>query len=444
VLDRFKQYIEKNTLFQLNEKVLLAVSGGIDSMVMANLFLQAGYKFALAHCNFQLRGDDSDLDEILVEKLAKVAAVDCFVKRFDTIQFSRSNRLSIQMAARQLRYDWFEEIRLQSSCSHIATAHHMDDHTETVLANIIRGTGMVGLRGIWPKRNKIIRPLWPFTRKEILQFAEENNITFREDSSNKETKYTRNKIRHKILPLINEINPSFNESIGRLSKIAEDSDELLRFLIRKEIQPKKVGHNHFINIPTLLSLPSKEIVLFELLKEYDFKPEVVTEISLSLNGQAGKVFYSATHVCLKDRHDLVVSPINRMDRDDVIWIEKDVKEVQTSAGSLHFSSYNKSELIDFKTLKHEVLVDADKLNFPLSLRHPVEGDFFFPFGMSGKKKVSDYLTDMKIALTDKSNVWLLCCGKMIVWIVGMRSDERFRVNDATQIVLKISITPINK
>jgi tRNA(Ile)-lysidine synthase len=440
--DKFASIIQEKGLFNPDDKVLIAVSGGKDSVAMAHLFHRAGYSFIIAHCNFQLRSNESDQDELFVKDLASNLGVNFYSVRFDTKEYAVSQGVSIQMAARQLRYKWFEEMRIQTACEYIATAHHMDDQTETVLANIIRGAGLPGLRGIWPKRNKIIRPLWYLNRQEIDQFIEEHSIQFREDSSNSETKYTRNHIRHKILPMINQINPSFNDSITRLSRIATDTDELLNYFINKEIQPERKGEKVFIEIQKILSFPSQEIILFELLKEYGFLPEIVSDIVRSLAGQAGKLFYSSTHVGLIDRQHLIVSPIKQTDRNAVIWIDENEQLVKTPDGLFHFTICDKSEVQDYKTTPNEIFVEKEKLVFPLLLRHPVDGDFFYPFGMSGKKKVSDYLTEMKIPRTDKPNVWLLSSGDMIIWIAGMRSDERFRISQAGGEVLKVTFAAV--
>lgn len=443
VLQKFIENIDQTGLFKPNDRILLAVSGGLDSVVMTHLFALAGYKFAIAHCNFRLRGEESDMDEAFVRELADRHGVDFFVKSFNTREYSRENGVSIQMAARQLRYQWFEEVRAGHNFSYLAAAHHTDDHTETVLINMIRGTGLQGLQGIRPKRDFVIRPLWIFTRNDIEVFALKNKLPFREDSSNAETRYIRNKIRHKVTPILREINPSFNDSVIKLSRIAEDAIELISFFTREHLKELVAidGGRVSISLERLKRYPSKELILFELLKGYGFQPAVVENLARMLDAQPGKMFFSPTHVCLIDRENLLVTPLSEIDQGEVIEISKDDTRVVCSGGTFQLNIHHDFLLENLSGDSHEAFFDLSKLRFPLQLRHPVDGDFFFPIGMTGKKKISDFLTDKKIPRTEKSGIWLLCCGDAVMWVAGLRPDDRFKVKNTTRQVLMVKFEP---
>ncbi|TVQ18298.1 MAG: tRNA lysidine(34) synthetase TilS [Bacteroidetes bacterium] len=443
MIDRFLENIEKNKLFNANEKILLAVSGGMDSVVMAHLFHQAGFLFSLAHCNFQLRGEESDKDERFVEELARNFHVQCFTKSFDTLVYSDQQGISTQMAARELRYGWFEELRKTNGFSYISTGHHKDDHSETILINMVRGSGLTGLQGIRQKWGHVIRPLWDFTRKEIGQYCNEHDINFREDATNEQTKYVRNKIRHQVIPHLKEINPSFNDSMVKLSSIAEQTGELLHYLLEKEFElfVEKNDQKLRIEINRLQRLPCVSLVLYHLLNPYGFQGAVVDEIIGSLAGQPGKKFFSASHLCLRDREYLMVSPLEPKADFQQIPIDELAGEVSFAEGKLQLVLHEAFRMNQIKKEHNVAFLDADKLQFPLTLRAFKEGDYFYPFGMSGKKKLSDYFVDEKVALTDKQNKWLLCSGEDIVWVIGMRTDERYRISLPVCKVLEVKFIP---
>lgn len=439
MINRFLENIEKNKLFHKDEKVLLAVSGGMDSVVMAHLFHMAGFHFSFAHCNFQLRGMESDEDERFVEALARNFQVQCFSKSFDTLGYSAQRGISTQMAARDLRYEWFEELRTGMGFTYIATGHHKDDHSETVLVNMVRGSGLSGLQGIKQKRGNIIRPLWDFTRKEIRQYCNEREIHYREDASNEEIKYIRNKIRHQVIPHLKEINPSFNDSMVKLSSIAEQTGELLHYLLEKEYDDfvKIEGSKMYIDIKRLQRYPSVSLVLYQLLHPYGFQGVVVDQIIGSLTGQPGKKFFSAGHVCLRDRQYLIVFPLEQKADLPQIQIDKNTREVNFSEGKLQLILHEGFRIEQLRKEPSVAYLDFNKLQFPLTLRTFKEGDFFHPFGMSGKKKLSDYFVDEKVPLTDKKDKWLLCNGEDIVWVIGMRADERYRIPKSVGKVLEV-------
>ena len=443
MIHSFLENIENNKLFDKSDKVLLAVSGGMDSVIMAHLFSQAGLNFSIAHCNFQLRGEASDEDEKFVEGLARNFQVQYFSKSFDTLAYAAQQGISTQMAARELRYGWFEELRKTNGFSYIATGHHKDDHSETVLINMVRGTGLSGLQGIRKKWGHIIRPLWDFTRKEISQYCNESEIQYREDTTNMETNYIRNKIRHQVIPHLKEINPSFNDSMVKLSSIAEQTGELLHYLLEKQFElfVKKKEQKLWIEINRLQLLPCASLVLYHLLNPYGFQGAVVDEIIGSLAGQPGKKFFSASHLCLRDREYLMVSPLEQKADFQQIPIDKLAGEVSFPEGKLQLFLHEAFRIEQIKKEHNVAFLDAEKLQFPITLRTLKEGDYFYPFGMSGKKKLSDYFVDEKVPLTGKQNKWLLCIGEDIVWVIGMRTDERYRITQPVCKALEVKFIP---
>lgn len=439
MLNSFNTYIKKEKLFSKTDTILLTVSGGIDSIVLCELFHQAGYKFGIAHCNFQLRDEESDIDELFVEELAEKYEVQFHSVSFDTSTFAKKNKLSIQVAARQLRYQWFEEIRIQFDYKYIATAHHQDDSIETFFINLIRGTGISGLHGILPKQNNIIRPLL-FTGKEQIEvFAKKNKLEHREDSSNASDKYVRNKIRHKLIPLLKELNPNIHKTIAEDIQRLNDTEKVYKKEITdkrsKIIKEDKNGIR--ISIKELKKLKPIEPYLFEFLYPLGFNSATVDEIIESLNGQSGKQFYSATHRLIKDRDFLIVEngiPISigrKMENGKSHSIKKSQKSLIIGEQQLNFKSVSKTKNYKLKTSNESANIDFDKLQFPLELRKWEKGDVFYPLGMKGKKKLSNFFIDKKISISEKENTWLLTSANKIVWVIGLRLDDRFKVTDKT-------------
>jgi tRNA(Ile)-lysidine synthase len=431
MLKAFTASIEKKKLFAKTDRILLTVSGGVDSVMMCSLFQQAGYQFAIAHCNFQLRGEESDEDESFVEQLAEKYGVKFHSASFDTSAFAKKNKLSIQAAARQLRYDWFEEIRKQFGYAYIATAHHSDDSVETFLINLVRGTGISGLHGILPKQGKIIRPILAFSKEEITASAKKQKLAFREDSSNASDKYLRNKIRQKLIPLLKEMNPSIQQTILEEMQRLQEVEKIYREAIDKKKQQivKKDGNNYRISIEELKTSEAGAVYLFEFLYPFGFKPAAITEIIHSLDGLPGKQFLSDTHRLIRDRRHLILTPKNT-NTGSSYYIKKDQKELQLENCSFKFRLIAAGKTLNKKNSIANL--DLDKLEFPLELRKWKKGDSFQPFGMKGKKKLSDFFTDNKLSLDRKENTWLLCSGGKIAWVAGMRIDERFRVNPGTK------------
>ena len=443
-------YIQKEKLFIPSDKILLTVSGGIDSVVMCELFHKSKLNFAIAHCNFQLRGKESDADELFVKQLANKYNVSFFCKRFNTSAYADKKKSSIQMAARELRYEWFEEIRKKENFEYIATAHHQDDSIETFFINLIRGTGISGLHGILPKQGKIIRPLLFTNRNEIETFAKKNKLQHREDSSNASDKYSRNKLRHHVMPVLKELNPALGSTINDTIQRLRDVELIYKNEIenkRKEIvkaspqpSPKErettaknnVANQCTISIKKLKTLPSYSTYLYEFLKPYNFNASTVESIIVGLNGESGKQFFSDTHRLIKDRDLLIIENTSGIKYQVLsIKIKKDQKEFAIDGIKLNFKALSKLPTSDFR-LPTCAAIDFEKLNFPLEVRKWKKGDVFYPLGMKGKKKLSDFFIDKKLSISQKENTWLLTSKGKIVWVIGLRMDERFKITDKTK------------
>ena len=440
MFELFTAFIKKEKLFLPNEKILLAVSGGIDSMVMCHLFHQAGFNFDLAHCNYQLRGSESNEDEEFVKAVALKYKVHLYSIRFDTAPFAETQDMSIQMAARELRYNWFEEIRNSYHYNFIATAHHQDDSIETFFINLIRGTGITGLHGILPKQGNIIRPLLFANKTNIIDFAEKSQLKFREDSSNASDKYLRNKIRHHIIPTLKEVNPSIENTLMNTIERLKDAETIVKTQVgklRKEMV-KQVGDTDTISIPELQILNPLSTYLFELLKPYQFNSSTSEEIKNALNGESGKVFYSKTHQVLKDRTLLIISK----KKTDESTKQSQNQETKKKAKGLELVKLESKILpanMEIPQSPNLAALDYDKITFPLTTRKWKEGDWFYPLGMKGKKKLSDFFIDNKLSLNQKENTWLLTSADNIVWVIGMRIDNRFKVTDKTKKIYLVEL-----
>lgn len=433
MISQFKEFIKKEKLFNAKHKILVAVSGGMDSVCMAHLFHKAGFDFGIAHCNFQLRGTESDEDEKFVSQLSKRFQAPYHIKKFDTQAYVKKYKVSVQMAARELRYSWFEKIRVKNSYDYIAVAHHQDDEIETFFINLIRGTGIAGLHGIKAKAENIVRPLMFAGRKEIEEFVKKNNILFREDSSNNSLKYLRNKIRHKLIPMIKELNPDIENAVKSGIQRIRQMEAVFREIVeekKKEIV-KQEGSLVRFDIKKLLSLPHNELFLFEFLKPYHFSGDIIGQISKGLKGTSGKIFNSFTHRLVKDRMHLILSPLRAANEDKKFVIPENIKKIDNPL-QLKFKKLNISKNFEVMKDSNMAMLDFDKLSFPLMLRKWQRGDYFYPFGMKGKKKLSDFFTDNKFSLLDKENTWLLCDGDDIVWIAGYRIDNRYRITCKTK------------
>jgi tRNA(Ile)-lysidine synthase len=441
MFDEFLNYIQNNNLFNRKDRLLLAVSGGIDSMVMAHLFLKLGTNSGIAHCNFCLRDVESDLDEEFVKNFAGENRIPIYTVRFNTKAHSVTKRISVQMAARELRYDWFEKIRKENDYDFIAVAHNLNDNIETLLINLTRGTGLTGLTGMKPLSNKIVRPLLFASRKKIEEYCSYHQIPFHEDKTNDESKYNRNKIRHLVIPVLKEINPSveqtLNETAGRLAGI----DEFLSGYIdglRTRISVVKENTTVF-NIEKLMNLQVGETVIFELFAPFGIKGSKSDDLGRLLTGKTGKQIFTRSHRIVRNRNELIVSPLeNEPPEYHELSVIEDFLKVPgiLSADILDVSTNYK--IPDNQNIAY---LDLDKISFPVVIRRWEKGDYFFPLGMNHKKKLSDYFVDSKISRIKKEKILILESEGKIVWVIGERLDERFKVSDSTSKILSIHLSP---
>lgn len=441
MLATFTEHININFSFLKNKKLLVAISGGIDSVVLVYLLNQLNFDISLAHCNFQLRGEDSDQDEKFVKKLADQLQLPIFTISFATTEFAKKEKLSIQVAARTLRYNWFKAIIKNNKLDYILTAHHADDSLETFLINVIRGTGLDGLTGIPERNEKILRLLLPFTREQIKKYAEDNTIVWRDDSSNVETKYARNKIRHDVIPVLKELNPSlltsFKKTLENLKgsrQIIKDSIENLKGIV---IIPAGVGIEK-IDIEKLKEFNNPQAYLYELLNEFGFTEW--NDIADLLEAQSGKQIVSSTHRLVKDRDFLLLTDIDLTStkkKEKIYEVSEKDSIVEVEDFKLEFSDV-KTFSIDGKT-QNVAFIDRDKLKFPLIVRKWKNGDYFYPSGMQGKKKLSKFFIDNKMSVLQKKKIWLLCSANEIIWVIGKRLDDRYKAIVTTHNTLKIEV-----
>jgi len=430
-----QNHIDKEIPYLKEKKLLLAVSGGLDSIVLLHLFQELKYDIAVAHCNFQLRGVESFGDQKFVQDYADANGVPIYVTQFDTEAFAKDYKLSTQVAARMLRYNWFYELLETENFDYILTAHHADDNLETFLINFTRGTGLEGLTGIPVENDKIIRPLLFLTRNEIDDYAKEHGIQWREDSSNASDKYVRNKIRHHLIPILKELNPNFMTSFLKTESYLQQSQSMVEdaaSMVYQQVVHEVDDQIHF-DLNKLLQLPNYQSYLYQWLKEFGFT--AWDDIYDLVNGQSGKQVFASGYRLLKDRDSLIVYPVNQEESSEEYSIEENQPEVNIP---LKLSLCKVSDILieSNKT----IFVDADQLVYPLVIRKWKTGDVFMPFGMNGKsKKVSKLFKDEKLSLIEKENTWILCSGDQIVWVIGMRSDHRFRTVNATKNILKIEL-----
>lgn len=434
----FEEFIVRNKLFSKRQKVLLGVSGGIDSVVMCHLFKQANYKFAIAHCNFSLRGEESNGDAEFVKQLAEELGCPYFEKKINTIWHSKRRKQSIQVVARDLRYKWFEELRVEEKYDRIATAHHINDSVETMYYNMVKGCGIRGLHGILPKRNRIIRPLLFAYKSQIEEFAAASGIEYREDSSNKIDKYARNKIRNQVVPILKEINPIVEKTmagnIQRFKEVEEIYDWSIKYWKSRLFKGARGGYQ--VDTDKFEKVPSLKTVLYEILKQFDFNAYQVEQM-LAVQ-ESGKLFYSSTHRLLVDRQYWYISDLEQPEHIEII-IDEFTEWVNLPDGSrVQFKLLNSRNDIRFGINLHEAFFDEKKLKFPLKFRKWQRGDIFKPFGMENHtKKVSDFFTERKMSSFTKENTWLMESKDKIAWIVGLRSDNRFRLTTYSKKVVFI-------
>ena len=435
MVQKFQNHIQQSFPFLQGKKLLLATSGGLDSMVMIDLFRKLSFEIAIAHCNFQLRGLESFEDQNFVQHYAEANDVQLFVTQFDTESFAKDYKLSTQVAARELRYHWFQEIINTEKMDFILTAHHADDNLETFLINLVRGTGLDGLTGIPAQNETIIRPLLIFTRQEIETYAKGNSIDWREDSSNSSDKYVRNKIRHYLVPILKELNSDFLSSFQKTQQYLQESKTMVEdasIMVYQQVA-KEVGDEVHFDLNQLKKLANPESYLYHWLREFGFS--AWDDIYNLMDSQTGKQVFSNDFRLVKNRNFLILSPIKQVEESEEFLIDKHQSNVNFPL-NLSFCKVADITIGSNAT----IFVDEDKLHFPLLLRRWKEGDDFQPFGMNGKsKKISKLFKDEKLSLVEKENIWLLCSDTKIVWVVGIRQDERFRIESTTKNKLKIQV-----
>jgi len=454
LLENFKEYIKQENLFQPKDKLLLAVSGGVDSVVLCELCKQAGYDFTIAHCNFQLRAQESERDKNFVRTLGEKYKVEILVKKFDTEKHATENKLSIQVAARELRYTWFNELLTKMKAdfnaevandqrptvNFLLTAHHANDNIETLLMNFFKGTGINGLHGILPKQGNIIRPLL-FAKKEALaRFATINNLAFVEDSSNASDKYTRNYFRNQLIPDLQKVFPQVEENL--LNNIERFRETELLYQQSIQLNTKKLlekkGNEIHIPVLKLMKIPALNTILYEVSKNYGFTANQAEEAAALLKSESGKYISSATHRIIKNRNWLIIAP-NKTSEAENVFIEENDTQVVFQQGALSL------ELL--LTTNHQppttnliAQLDAANIKFPLLLRKWKPGDYFYPLGMQKKKKLSRFFIDQKLSLTQKEKTWVIETDKKIIWVVGMRIDDRFKITGSTKQILQVSLS----
>jgi tRNA(Ile)-lysidine synthase len=438
MIRKVRQYIEANNLLTSQSKIVAGLSGGADSMVLLSLLNRLGYDCLAAHCNFHLRGDESLRDEQAAFDFARSLKIPFFKHDFDTVSIARRRKISIEMAARDLRYEWFEQLRQEQTAGAIAVAHHRDDSIETLLLNLIRGTGIRGLTGIKPKNGHIIRPLLCASKKEILQWAAEKELPYITDSSNLQDEYTRNKIRLSVIPLLQSLNPAVDEVLLQTMTYANDVCKIYESHIREAIEKVFDPEKGIIDIPGLQALPAPEPVLFELLKNYGFEPERIHNIARAMNSLSGKEFYSPQYTLIKDRNRFLLSAREQKSEINVYEISEKDTEIRLPI-SIHIIKETVGKNSEIRKDPRMAYFDADKIRFPLHIRKWEKGDKFVPFGMNSFQKLSDYFNNHKFSKPEKENTWLLCSGNDILWIIGHRTDNRYRIDKETQkaVILKL-------
>jgi tRNA(Ile)-lysidine synthase len=438
LLTSFINNTRDNHLFASPGQLLLTVSGGVDSVVLCELCHRAGLVFQIAHVNFGLRGAESEDDEQFVRQLAAKYKVPVHVEKIDAKSYAAERKLSIQVAARESRYAWFEKL-LNDELRYIVTAHHADDNIETVVMNFFRGTGIAGLRGMLPVTGHVVRPLLPFTRNEILEFAKENDLPWREDSSNLSDKYSRNKFRHTIIPLLKEIYPEVEQNLLANARRFTDIENLYHQAVelhKKKLVEHKGNEVHIPVLKLLKSSPSNTIV-YEIIKDYGFTPHQSEEVMRLLSGGQGKLVQSATHRIIRNRNWLIISPNAGVESGHLL-IEENEEQIEFESGTIEIKQVARDK-VNISNSPAMAFLDASEIEYPLLLRKWKAGDYFYPFGLRKKKKISRFLIDQKISPTEKENVWVIESGKRVCWVVGRRIDDRFKIEDSTKTVLVLKV-----
>lgn len=427
---------QKKLIVDRHQPTLLAVSGGVDSVVLCHLFKKACLPFAIAHCNFNLRGAEAEAATVFVKALAASYEVPCYTTQFDTTTFARYQKVSIQMAARSLRYQFFASLLEQYGWHQTATAHHWDDVMETMLLNFIKGTGIKGFYGIQPMHGQVIRPLLFARKKEIIAYAQQEKLDWQEDSSNRCNHYQRNFIRNKIIPLLHHINPNFETTAQATAVQLRDighffEDHLAQ--IKKEVSTFK-GGIHYLAMYPIIHQPWATTLTFELLRPYGFTFKQIKQL-ITGTRTSGKMIHATDYTLYIDRKEWLISKKKPLPLQQAV-ITAPTRSITYGKHALHMHVYTRAAFILKKTAMTAAL-DYCRLQFPLIIRPWQAGDFFYPLGMKGSKKISDLLIDLKIPMAVKEQVCVVTSNDQIVWVVGHRIDERFKVDEATEMVMEI-------
>lgn len=439
MLSQFLSFIKQHQLFGRSDALLLAVSGGADSVALTELCAMAGFHFEVAHCNFQLRGGESVRDEDFVRNLATHYGVPFHCVRFNTNDYTKTHRVSVQVAARELRYQWFEELlNIKASPVWLLTAHHADDNVETLLMNFFKGTGILGLQGIHPKSGRIIRPLLFATRENILDFIAARGLTFVEDSSNLSEKYTRNYFRHTLIPSVQKVFPDVVHNLTENIKRFSDIEILYRQSVEQSMGNLVVRKENELHIPVLKlqKTPAMRTVLYEIVKGYGFLPSQLDDIIHLLDAETGKYVSSSDYRIIRNRAWIIIAPLSGEESDHLI-IDEGAKVVHFAQGELRISKYAWDQDAVIDTNANVAILNIAEIHFPLMLRRWRKGDYFYPLGMRKKKKVSRFLIDEKLSPTEKERVWVVESGRRILWLAGLRIDDRFKITSSTKEVLEI-------
>jgi len=465
LLQRFQQYIKEHGLFSMRDTLLLAVSGGIDSVVLCELCNQSAFHFIIAHCNFSLRGEESDRDAAFVRKLAASYGVPFLLKKFDTKAYAESHKLSIQEAARELRYGWFDGLINNPSIldtasldtlqlladptmpfaprpiRHLVTAHHLDDNIETMLMHFFRGTGIHGLRGMLPKQSYIVRPLLFARKQELKQFAEENGLSWVEDSSNALDKYSRNYFRNQVIPFVQKIYPEAENNLNNNLRRFADMELLYEQALethKKKLLEYKGDEVHIAVLKLQKAIPLHTIV-YEIIKDFGFSAHQTDEVVRLLSSESGRYVQSATHRIIKNRRWLIIAPAHS-EQAQTLVIEEDEDVVVFENGSLLLNQLTiGNKQVTIANDPSIAYIDKKELQFPLILRKWKKGDYFYPLGLGKKKKLARFFIDQKLSLTDKEKVWVLESNKRIVWVVGLRIDDRFKITGGTREMVRVEV-----
>ena len=421
---------------------LLAVSGGADSVSLLHAFHSLHLKASVLHCNFSLRGAESDTDEQFVRQLCKNFCMDCHIRQFDTAQQARENGLSIEMAARELRYAWFREMKQTLNMDYIVVAHHADDVAETVLINLCRGTGIKGLTGIQPVNGDILRPLLECSREEILTYLAEHQLDYRTDSSNHSLDYVRNKIRHQVIPVFKEINPAFLNTVAENCTALKETEQIYRYALQqlREEVLKQEGDEMLLDISRILSSPAPYTLLYEILKPYGFNKSQIRDILNSHDAIPGKQFTAGAYRLVKDRHCWRLD--DHSQNTPTNYLLASAGQFSIAGHTLCASVFPRPADFKIPQAPNIACLDADKVKFPLLVRNWQTGDYFYPLGMGkSRKKISDFFTDRKFTARQKQECLLLLSGEEIAWLIGNRIDDHFKITPATQNILKAEILP---